>query len=130
MGSYDGTGNFDLMTTALNNSLKDGNNISNPFELKAIEENRHMSGIFKTCLLQDYLYKEWNLLLLYWSGENDDTQVVAEYIMTNDFGGDIQFHTPFLDSHFPMLIQDYYYKDEKVAFLKFKVPSYYPNIFK
>ena len=50
--------------------------------------------------------------------------------MTNDFGGDIQCHTPLLGSHFPMLTQEYHYKDEKVAFFKFKAPSYYPNISK
>ena len=49
MARYDGTGDFDLMATALNNSLYD-NNISNPFELKAIEENMHMSEILETGL--------------------------------------------------------------------------------
>lgn len=55
MKRYYGMGDFDLMVTVLNNSLDDGNNIFNPFELKATEENRHMSGILETGLLQDYL---------------------------------------------------------------------------
>jgi len=58
MARYDGTGDFDLMATVLNNSLEDGNNISILLNSKVIEDNRHMCGILELQVSYKTTYKE------------------------------------------------------------------------
>ena len=46
------------MATALNVSLEDGKDISNPFELEAIEDHRHLSGVLELKVSYNTAYKE------------------------------------------------------------------------
>ena len=75
-------GDFDSMTIALNASSKD-DNLSLPFELEAIEDHRHMSGILE--LLVSYKTNEtsWHPIDLV---KYDDPQAVAQYVLQNDLG--------------------------------------------
>ena len=75
-------GDFDSMTTALNVSSKD-DNLSHPFELKAIEGHRHMSGILELIVSYKTNETSWHPIDLV---KYDDPQAVAQYVLQNDLG--------------------------------------------
>ena len=70
-------GDFDLKTTALNVSSKN-DNLSHPFELEAIEDHRHVSGILE--LLVSYKTNETSYHPIDLV-EYDDPQAVAQYVL-------------------------------------------------
>ena len=128
MAKCDGLGNIDSMATALNVSQEDKEFTSDPFELEAIEDHRHVSGVLELKVSYKTAYKDndtsWHPIDMV---KHEDPQAVAQYILANDLGKisngiHRRWARAFLRS-----LKRTIRRMKRVAFLELEASSYDPN---